>query len=77
MNNTADELMDMLREASKEITFESDLLKKAPKMTKEQLQIEIDKCIDLVSDPDTNIEIKERVSKEARVMALMKLRQVQ
>jgi hypothetical protein len=75
MTNTADELGVMLQEASKEITFDSTVLKEAPSMSKTQLQIEIDHRIDVISDPDTNIEIKERMEKEARVLAIRKLRQ--
>jgi hypothetical protein len=71
MNN----LTTQLHEASKEIDFESEVLEKAPKMSKEELQIAIDHRIDLISNPKTNIEVKERVSKEARVLAIMKLRQ--
>jgi len=71
MNN----LTTKLREASKEIDFESEVLDKAPKMSKEELQIAIDYRIDLIRNPSTNIEVMERVSKEARVLAIMKLRQ--
>jgi len=75
MTNTADELGVMLQEASKEITFDSEVLKKAPSMSKKQLQMAIDHCIDVMSNPDTNIEVKERMGKEARVLALRKLGQ--
>jgi hypothetical protein len=76
MSITINELEEKLLEVSKEITFESEVLEQAPKMSGLELQNAIDHRIELVSNPKTNIEVKERVSKEARVMALMKLRRM-
>jgi hypothetical protein len=71
------DLNNMLRIASKDVDFNSDLINKAPKMSNLELQKAIDDCIEVVTNPDTNIEIKERTEKEAKVLALMRLRRIQ
>jgi uncharacterized protein with von Willebrand factor type A (vWA) domain len=68
------DLNEMLKIASKDIDFNSELIRKAPKMSGAELQNAIDQCIDVVTNSDLNIEIRERTAKEAKVLALMKLR---
>ena len=76
MTNTLSisELDKMLTEAEKAVNFDSEILVDAPKMSNEELQKAINSCIDTLSDSSVNIEIRERVAKESKVMALMALR---
>jgi len=67
-------LEDQLLEAQKEITFESEVLDLAPKMSNANLQKEIDDRISKVNNKELNVEIRERLAKEARVLAIMALR---
>ena len=71
MTNT---LEDQLREASKAIDFESEVLEAAPTMSNVNLQQAIDERIGTVNNKEINVEIRERVAKEATVLALMALR---
>ena len=73
---------ERLSEARKEINFESDVLSKADKLSKKELNDEIDCRIDLIEHPEliNGIDEEERkevlsaMSKEATVLSLMYLR---
>jgi len=74
VNISRSRLEELLEEINSEITFESEILDEAPTMSLEHLNIAIDERIKIISDKNTNIEVKERMEKEARKLACMLLR---
>ena len=71
MTNTID---DMLSEALKDIDFESEILDRVPTMSNYEMNQEVDKMLTQIKDENTNVEVKERLEKESRVISLKILR---
>ena len=71
---TAPELERMLKEAVNALQGKSLVLEKAPKMSKEQLQKEIDnRLLVIISEGAEGAEL-EQIKAEARTLAIIKLR---
>jgi hypothetical protein len=74
MNTTQSELEQILKEATEALTQRSPVLEKAPKMSKAELQKNIDERIDKVASGELEGEELEHTKAEARMLAVLKLR---
>jgi hypothetical protein len=68
------ELESMLRQAVEALGGRSPVLERAPKMSKTELQNEIDRRIKMVEDGTLKGEPLDHVKAEARTLALLRLR---
>jgi len=77
MNGTrlnSNELERMMAEAVEALKGPSKVLEKAPKMSKEELETQIDERITLISSGTLTGDMLEQVKAEARTLAVMRLR---
>jgi hypothetical protein len=71
---TSTELDAMLKEAINALQTRSPIIEDAPGMSKQQLQENIDKHIDLISSGTLKGKQLEQAKAEARTLAVLKLR---